>query len=125
MIKFLVKLALAALIAHATWRIGSAYLSDYRLRDGAHAAALTPRVNDGQLRARIMELAAENDASLEDENLVIRRDASHIYVDASYVRVVDVLPGYSHPWPFSWSIEVYVLPGSVVPDRAPVGRPSP
>jgi len=125
MIKFLIQVALAALIAHATWRIGSAYVSHYRFKDGAQAAALTPRVNDAQLRGRIMELASENDVPLEDENLAIRRDASHIYVDASYLRTVDVLPGYPYPWQFSWSVEVYVLPGSAGHERAPADRPAP
>ena len=124
MIKFLIKLALTVLIANATWRIGTAYVSHYRFKDGAQGAALTPRVSDEQLRARIMELASENDVPLEDENLAIRRAPAHIYLDASYVRAVDVLPGYPYPWQFSWSIDVYILPGSVAPERAPAGPPS-
>jgi hypothetical protein len=124
MIKFLIKLALTVLIAHATWRIGTAYVSHYRFKDGVQGAALTPRVNDVQLRARVMELASENDVPLEDENLAIRRDTAHIYVDASYVRAVEVLPGYPYPWQFSWSLDVYVLSGSVAPERAPANRPS-
>jgi len=120
MIKFLIKLALSALIAHATWRIGSAYLSHYRFKDAAREAAMTPRVNDAQLRARIMELASENDAPLEDENLTIARNPGHILVDAGYVRSIEVLPGFPYAWQFAWSIDVFVIPGAVPsPSRTP------
>jgi hypothetical protein len=117
MIKFIIKLALTALVANATWQIGTAYLSHYRFKDAAREAALTPRVTDDQLRARIMELAAENDAPLDDENLVITRDLRHIVVDASYVRSIEAVPGFPYPWQFAWSIEVFIIPGATPPSR--------
>ena len=109
MIKFLIKLALSALIASATWQIGSAYAANYRFKDATEAAALTPRITEEVLRARIMELAAQNGAPVEEENVQIRREGSHVYVDASYVRTVNVLPWYQRAWPFSWSLDVFVL----------------
>jgi hypothetical protein len=113
MIKFVLKLALTALIANATWQVGSAYLSHYRFKDAAREATLTPRVTDEQLRARIIELATEFDAALDDENLVITRDQRHIVVDVSYVRSIEAVPGFPYPWQFAWSIEVFIIPGAV------------
>jgi len=112
MIKFLIKLALSALIASATWQIAMAYASNYRFKDATESAALTPRITDAALRERVLELADHNDAPLEEENLEIRRDVRHIWVDVSYVRPVNVLPWYQHPWPFGWSVEVILLPGA-------------
>jgi hypothetical protein len=112
MIKFILKVALSVLIAHATWRIGTAYVSHYRFKDAAREVALTPRATDAQLRERIMELASENDAPLEEENLNITRDVRHILMDASYVRSIDVLPGFPYAWHFAWSIDVVLLPGA-------------
>ena len=112
MIKFILKVALAALIAHATWRVGSAYVSHYKFKDDAREAAQMPRITDQQLRDRIIELASENDAPLEEENLTISRDLRHVVVDASYVRSIDVLPGYPYAWHFAWSIDVVILPGA-------------
>jgi hypothetical protein len=109
MFKFLIKLALSALIASATWQIGSAYAANYRFKDATEAAALTPRISDDDLRERIMELAAQNDAPIEEENLQIRREQNHIYIDASYVRPVNVVPGFQRDWPFAWSLDVFVL----------------
>ncbi len=120
MIKFIIKLALSVLVANATWRIGSAYVSHYRFEDAVREAALTPRVTDEQLRARIMELASENDAPLEAENLAITHGQSHVLVDASYVRPIEVLPGFPYAWQFAWSVDVVILPGAVAPaGRAP------
>lgn len=120
MIKFIVKVALAALVAHATWQIGSAYISHYKFKDAAREAALMPRITDEQLRDRIMELASENDAPLEEENLAITRDLRRLLMDASYVRSIDVLPGFPYAWNFAWSIEVLILPGAgPAPGRSP------
>jgi hypothetical protein len=119
MIKLIIKLALAALIANATWHIGTAYLSYYRLKDAAREAALTPRINDDQLRDRVIDLASENDVPLDPDSVEIRRDKTHIYIDASYAQRVEVLPGYQYDWPFSWSVEAYLVPGAagVAPER--------
>jgi hypothetical protein len=111
-VKIIIKLLLAALIANATFHIGSAYLGYYRFKDGAREAALTPRITDAQLRDRVMELASENDAPLDADDLQIRRDGTHIYVDASYAQPVEVIPGKSFPWQFAWSVDVFLLPGA-------------
>ena len=121
MLKFLIKLALAALVAYGTWQIGSAYASDYRFKDSTREAALIPRITDTQLRARVQELASENDVPLENGDLAIRHDQAHIYVDASYVRNVNVLPWYSYPWHFAWSIEVFIVSGTGMVPRGAAG----
>ena len=117
MIKFLIKLAVSVLIAHATWRIGSAYLSHYRFKDAAREAALTPRLTDAQIRERVMELADSYGAPLAEEDLEIRRNTRNILLDASYVRPIEVIPGRPLAWRFAWSIEVFVLPGTGGPDH--------
>ena len=122
MIKFIIKLALSVLIAHATFRIGSAYLSHYRFKDAAREAALTPRATDAQIRDRIMELAEIHDIPLEADNLDVRRNTRNILVDASYVRPVEVIPGHPYAWQFAWSIEVFILPGNTGPDHGPQPR---
>jgi hypothetical protein len=110
--KFLIKLALAGLVAYGTWQLGSAYASDYRFKDSTREAALVPRVTDAQLRARVLELASENDVPLDDDDLQVRHDQSHIYVDASYVRDVNLLPWYRYPLHFGWSIDVFIVSGT-------------
>lgn len=110
--KLIIKLLLAALIANATFQIGSAYLDFYRFKDASDEAALTPRITDAQLRDRVLELASENNAPLDPDALEIRRDATHIFIDASYSRPVMVLPGKAFEWPFAFSLDVYLVPGA-------------
>ena len=120
--KFLIKLALAAMLGYAAWHVGLAYASDYRLRDGVRQAALAPRITDDQLYDRILTLAEENDAPLEDGTLEIRRAPSHIYVDVAYTRPVDVLPWYRRAWPFTWTVDVVALEPMGFPTRPPGAR---
>jgi hypothetical protein len=117
MIKIIIKVALAALIVNATWRIGSAYFQFYTFKDAAREVAMTPRATEEQIRAAIMELAPQYDAPLEDEDLVIDQNDRHVVVDASYVRTVEFLPGYAYPWHFAWSVDALVIPGALQPSR--------
>jgi hypothetical protein len=57
--------------------------------------------SDAQLRTRILELAANYDVPLDEENLDVRHDDSHTIVEASYVRSVHLAPGYTFRWPFT------------------------
>jgi hypothetical protein len=104
MIRLLVKLALAAFIANAVWRIGSDYVTHFKFRDGVREAA-TYEASDGDLRQRITALAAEFDLPLDESALNIQRDERHVVVDGAYVRPIQLLPGYEYPWRFTWSVD--------------------
>jgi hypothetical protein len=109
--KLLLKLVIAALIANATWHIGSAYLTYYRFKDAVEQTVLfgEQKTRD-QLRRAVLDLANQYDVPLSDDNLTIRRDERHhTYVDGSYTEVIDVLPGYQYPWEFTWKVDVLTL----------------
>ena len=97
-------------------------LKRYKLKDAAREAALVPRATDSQIADRIMELAEMYGAPLEEENLTIRRDTRTVFIDASYVQPIEVVPGMPYPWRFAWSMDVFVLPGALAPERAPGNR---
>ena len=111
MIKFLVKLALAALIANATWRLGSAYIQFYKFKDAVTEVAQFGRDKSGaDLQRRVLELASQYDVPLTDEALTVRRDdRSHTVIDGAYDQPVDLLPGYRYPWPFTVHVDVLTL----------------
>ena len=108
MIRLLVKLAVAGLIANAAWHTGSAYLSFYRFKDAvAQTAQYGKGRSDGQLRRRILELASNYDVPLAEDAVTVRHKGDHTLVDASYTKLVDVVPGYRYPWPFKFSIDTF------------------
>ena len=112
--KTLLKLVVVALVANATWRVGSAYVTFYRFKDAVQTVTqFRGEKSDYQVRRRILELAGDFDVPISDEALSIRQDSNHTYVDASYTRPVDLLPGYTYPWPFTIHTDTLSLTGSL------------
>ena len=111
MLKLLIKLAIAGLIANATWRLGSAYLQFYRFEDAVTELAQFGREKTAaDLERRILEVASQYDVPLDDNRLtVLRDDRSHTVVDGSYEQIVDLLPGYRYPWQFTMHVDVLTL----------------
>jgi hypothetical protein len=105
-IKTLVKLAIVALVANAAWQTVNAYWPHYKFREAVRSTAqYRGERSDAQLRARILELAATYDVPLADEDLTVRREQSRTIVEASYVRPVDLAPGYTYRWPFKLFVD--------------------
>jgi hypothetical protein len=115
--KSIIKLLIAALIANATWRIGTEYLSYYKFKDSVreftqHRASK----NESQIRDRIMELAGQYDIPLGDQSLTITHVNNHTVVDGSYVKPIDVVPTFRYNWPFQFHIDTFVVdPEAVFP----------
>jgi hypothetical protein len=110
MIKLIVKLAIAALVANLCWRVGSAYLSFYRFKDSVKETALYSKgKSDGELRQKVLDLASTYDVLLDDAALSIRREENHTYVAGSYKQPVDLFPGYQYEWPFTFDIDAYTI----------------
>jgi hypothetical protein len=117
MVKLLVKLALAAFIANATWRVGSEYLNHYRFRDSVREAATWRNRSEAEFRTAIFEEANQYDIPLTPEDVLIDRDPRHTLVEGHYVKAILLLPGRTFDWPFSWTVEVYTTPGIGDPAR--------
>ncbi len=107
LIKFLVKLALAALIVNATWRVGTAYAAFYRFRDAVEESTrFSGNRPVDALRQRVLDLANQFDLPLTDDGFTVKRVESHIFVDGEYTEPIAILPGYEYPWTFSWASDV-------------------
>lgn len=110
MIRLIIKLAIAALIANAAWRIGSAYASFYRFKDAVEQTTqYGPQQSDEQLRARILDLAGQYDLPLAEDALSVKRELNHTIVDGAIVRPVELLPGYIRPWPFTLHVDTFIV----------------
>src|SRR5262245_3677602 len=117
MIRFLVKLAIVALLANAGYRIAVEYLTYVQFRDAVRDAAMFKAKNDNELNEWIMNLAGDYDVPLEADAVSIRREDRVIYLEGRYQKPIEVAPRVVYPWQFSWSMQV--IASSVVPPYTP------
>jgi len=106
--KTIIKLVVAALIVHATWRTGNVYLRYYQFKDNVHQAAqFSDRRPESELRERVMSLAEQYQIPLDPEALRVRRQDNHTIVDANYTERIEILPRYFYPWDFKVNVDTF------------------
>jgi hypothetical protein len=116
-IKTIIKLAVAALVAHAVWQLFVVYSAHYRFKDSVTSTTqFRGQMTDAQLHDRIFELASQFDVPVTDESLTIRQQENHTIVESSYTRPVNLFPGFTYPWPFSLKVDTFSLAGATKPD---------
>jgi hypothetical protein len=106
LIKLILKLAVVALIANCTWRVGSAYVSHYKFTDAVQQAALfRGNKTDDVLRLRIFDIASDYDIPLTDGEMTLTTQEHRTTVDGNYTRIIELVPGYQYPWEFTFHID--------------------
>ena len=121
--KLIIKLAITALIANAMFRVGTEYLVYYKFRDSVREAATFKAKNDDELGQRVMEIAETYDVPLAPDGFTMRRGPREAIVQGSYVKPIDLAPGFPYQWRFEFQIQAYVtsvplLPGAPQPKPA-------
>jgi hypothetical protein len=105
-IKLVIKLAIVALLANASWRVGSAYVAHYKFEDSVQQAALFRGTKtDDVLRRRIFELASDFDIPVTDDQLTLTTSEHHTVVDGGYTRIIELAPGFEYPWEFTFHVD--------------------
>ena len=116
MIKTIIKLALAALIANAGWRVGSAYITFYKFQDAVtETVQFGAQKSEDELRQKVLVLAGDYDVPLAENAVTVRRENEHTYVDGSYQRQLEILPGYRYPWVFTLHVNTMSFEGARLP----------
>ena len=125
----LIKIALAALVLHGAWRVGSAYWTFYQFEDRlTQIAQFGDRRQDRDLCKEVADAVVLLQLPVVPEAVSLRRGgnpsfncargfegmvaqtglpAGKITFQASYVEQVTLLPGYRYPWPFNAQVEVW------------------
>jgi hypothetical protein len=99
-IRRLFGLAVVLLIANAAVRAGIVWLHYENFKDGVRETALfAGNKTDEVLKAHVLQLAAENSVPLDPDYVSIDRGGS-VTIKASYVEMVELVPGYRRPWQF-------------------------
>jgi hypothetical protein len=108
--KTIIKLIIAALILHATWRAGTVYLRFYEFKDDVRQIAqFGTRHTDNQLRNGVVDAAKRLEIPLDPEAVSVRRQNHHIIIDATYVEQVELAPRYFYPWNAKLHVDVLTL----------------
>jgi hypothetical protein len=111
LIKLILKLAVVALLANATWRVGSAYVAHYKFIDSVEQASLF-RGNKGDdvLRRRVFDLASDYDIPVADEDVTLKTVDNHTIIDGMYSRIIELVPGFLYPWEFTFHVDTLRTP---------------
>ena len=108
--KAIIKLLVAALILHATWRAGTVYLRYYEFKDDVtQIAQFGLNRTDNDLRNGVIDAAKRRDIALDADTISVRRQNHHIIIDASYTEQVELVPRYFYPWDAKLHVDVLTL----------------
>lgn len=132
MFRILVKLAIAALLVNAAWRVGNVYWRFYQFEDRLQEIAqFGERKGDKELCGQAMEAATNADVPVAEESVTVRRGTNptfncakgftatvrasselpaKIFIDATYTDVLPLLPGYRYSWEMTASANAWVRP---------------
>ena len=110
--RLIIRIIVAAIIANAAWHIGTVYISHFRFKDAVKETTLFQGAKtDEQLKQRVLDLASQYDVPLSEDNVAVRRDHARIYVDASYTRTIEIVPGFRRPWGFDVHVDTLTFEG--------------
>ena len=106
----LIKLVIAALVLHGTWRLGSAYLTRYRFEDDLQRLAqFAGEGSDAVLRDRVMTVAREYQIPLDGEAIRVSRTSGQLRIETSYTQRVQSCPCTEYPWQFNTRVHAWSM----------------
>ena len=106
MLRLIVKLAIAALVANAAWRIGSAHVSYYKFKDAvSEEAQFGADKTEDQLRQRVLTLAQQYDLPVGEDDFTVTQTSQRTRIAGAYTTQIEVVPGFKYSWPFKWDVE--------------------
>ena len=108
--KTIIKLIIAALVLHATWRAGTVYMRYYQFTDDVtQVAQFGTNQTDSQLRSGVINAAKRLEIPLDPEAIIVRRENYHIIIEAPYVEQIELAPRYFYPWHARLHVDVLTL----------------
>lgn len=111
MIKRVVSVVVFLLLANAGVRVGIAYFHDQEFKDAVRELALfagqPPAKTDDVLRAKVLDLAQQNQIPLDADYVEIARSVSpglgeKVTIKVAYAVMIQILPGYGRRFDFTY-----------------------
>jgi hypothetical protein len=108
--KTIIKLIVAALVIHATYRAGVVYMRYYEFKDDVtQIAQFGVRRTDNELKRNVLDAARRREIPLNPDAVTVRRENHHILIDARYLEQVELAPRYFYPWTANVNVDVLTL----------------
>jgi hypothetical protein len=108
--KTILKLVIAALVIHATYRAGVVYMRYYEFKDDVtQIAQFGVRRTDNELKTNVLDAARRREIPLSPDAVTVTRANHHIIVDARYLEQVELAPRYFYPWTANVHVDVLTL----------------
>ena len=106
----LIKFAIAALVLHAVYQVGTAYWDHYQFTDAVQQVAQFGESEPiPEIKRRVMELAAGRNLPIAEDAITVTRLQRRIDVDGVYTREILLAPGFRKPWTFTVDVVVLTL----------------
>jgi len=108
--KTLIKLALVALIVNGAYHVGAAYVTHFQFRDAVQEMVqFRGNKDDAWVHDKIVDLAQQYEIPVDDKAIEIQSERLHTLVTISYVRKIDIVPGFKRDWPFVANVDAIGL----------------
>ena len=97
MIRRVLQIAVILLIANALYHVVPVTMHYFQFKDAVQELALfAEKATDAQLVDRVMALAEEHSIPLDRNYVAVRRVNGQLFITASYVDTMKVVPGYDY-----------------------------
>ena len=108
--KSIIKLIIAALVIHGTWRAGAVYWQYHQFKDELQQLAqFSGNRSENELVGRVGEVANRLQVRVEPQRIAARREDNRTFIDASYDVRIELLPRYYYPWTFTVHAEAFTI----------------
>jgi len=111
-IKKIVSLLVFLLLLNAVYRLGTVYFHDQQFKDAVREYAILcgqpPTKSDEVVRAKVMDLAQENQVPLDPDYVEISRKnaaglGEKVTIRFAYAVMVPIVPGYQRRFDFDYT----------------------
>ena len=114
--KSLIKLAVFLLVAHALYRFVPPYWDHTQfVREVKDTSVGWHENTDEQVRDLVLAMAEARRIPVAREQINVRRERDHLFVDVAYARPMELVPGSTYRWEFDSTVETWMLTPQVRP----------
>ncbi len=108
--KLLIKLAVLLLIGHALFRFVPPYWDHTQfVRELEETSIAWREYSDTEVRELVFAMAQGHSLPLEREQISVRRERDHLFVDVAYSRPMQLIPGSKYTWDFDSQVDTWML----------------